>query len=214
LDISFLIIFLEGTVLGLSLAFLFGFGPAFFALLQTAIYRGFWPATMLAIGIILNDAAIITIFVLGTTEILGGLESYKTIGVLGGILLIIFGIVTYMRNAEVESNEKDIVSAKPDFYIYISKGFLLNLVNPFVWIFWLGVVVGITARFSANTNNIYIFFSGTLLIVFLSDLLKSFMAARLKKYLNDKFLIMINKIAGIALVGFGIFLIIKSIIVL
>jgi len=214
LEISFLNIFLEGTVLGFSLAFLFGFGPAFFALLQTGVYRGFWPAVLLATGIILNDAAIISVFVLGASEVLGGLDNYKTIGVLGGTLLIVFGIVTYRRNAEFKSSEDVIEQTKPGFYIYIFKGFLLNLVNPFVWIFWLGVVVGITARFSADATNIYIFFSGTLIIVFLTDILKAFMATRLKKFLNDKFLILINKIAGIALIGFGIFLIIKSIVAL
>lgn len=76
----------------------------------------------------------------------------------------------------------------------------------------MGEVVSITARFSADATNIYIFFSGTLLIVFLTDILKGFMAARLKKYVNDRFLIMINKIAGVALMGFGLFLIIKSLV--
>lgn len=214
MDFNFFNIFLEGTALGVSLAFLFGFGPAFFALIQTGVYRGFIPAALLAIGIILNDAAIISIIVLGATEVLGGVENYKTIGILGGILIIVFGIVTYRRSAVFKSDEGELEQTQPRLFIYPCKGFLLNLVNPFVWIFWLGIVVGITARFSANTTNIFIFFSGTLSVVFLTDLLKGFMSAKLKRYVNDKFLIAINKIAGIALVGFGIFLIIRSFVVL
>ena len=210
MGVNFINIFLEGTALGFSLAFLFGFGPAFFALIQTGIYRGFIPAFLLAFGILLNDAAIISLTVLGSTEILSKIDNYEIIGIVGGIIIIVFGVVTYRRSGEFESNEDDLELSQPKYIVYITKGFLLNLVNPFVWIFWLGIVVGITARFSANATNVFIFFTGTLSIVFLTDIFKGFMAARLKRYLTDKFLIVINKIAGIALVGFGIFLIIKS----
>jgi threonine/homoserine/homoserine lactone efflux protein len=210
LEFSFINIFLEGTALGFSLAFLFGFGPAFFALIQTGIHRGFVPAVLLAVGILLNDAAIISLTVFGATEILSEVEKYEIIGIIGGVIIIVFGIVSYRRSGEFKSNGDEMVLSQPKYIVYISKGFLLNLVNPFVWMFWLGIVVGITARFSANATNVFIFFAGTLSIVFLTDILKGFMAARLKKHLTDKFLIVINKIAGIALVGFGIFLIIKS----
>ena len=214
MDSGFINIFLEGTALGFSLAFLFGFGPAFFALIQTSIFRGFWPAVLLAIGIILNDAAIISLIALGATEILSDVDSYKTIGILGGTLLMIFGVVTYSRSNNIERKEENIGADIPGSWVYLTKGFALNLVNPFVWIFWLGVVVGITARFSAEASDVFTFFAGTLSIVFITDILKAFLAAKLKSYLSDKFLILINKIAGLALFGFGIFLIIRSIIVL
>ncbi len=214
MDYSFINIFLEGTALGLSLAFLFGFGPAFFALVQTGIHRGFWPAAFLAFGILLNDAAIISVMVLGATKALEDFESYKIIGILGGVLLILIGLLNIKRSTDLNPESNRIVKQTPHKVVFVAKGFLLNLANPFVWIFWLGIVVGITARFAANAENVFIFFSGTLAIVFLTDLLKSFMAARMKTYLSGKFLIVVNKIAGIALVGFGIFLIIRSFIVL
>jgi threonine/homoserine/homoserine lactone efflux protein len=210
LDFSYLNILLEGSALGLSLAFLFGFGPAFFALVQTGIYRGFWPAAFLATGIMLNDATIISLAVLGATGLMGGLESYHVVGIVGGALLIVFGLVTFRRSAGFESKTNRINQEHPAYYVFVLKGFLLNLVNPFVWIFWLGIVVGVTARFSANAVNVYVFFGGTLSVVYLTDLLKAYLAAKLKKYISDKFLIIINKIAGVALIIFGLFLIIKS----
>jgi len=213
LEIGFINIFLEGTVLGLSLALLFGFGPAFFALLQTALHRGFVPAAFLAIGIILNDAAIISVMVLGATKALRDFESYKLVGIIGGILIILIGFFSYRKSFDIKNEDKEITT-QPHKFIFIAKGFVLNLANPFVWIFWLGIVVGITARFSADAEHILIFFAGALLIVFMTDLLKAFMANSLKKYLTDRFLIMVNKLAGLALMGFGLFLIIRSIIVL
>lgn len=213
MEISFLNIFLEGTVLGLSLALLFGFGPAFFALLQTALYRGFVPAVFLAIGIILNDAAIISIMVLGATKAFSNFESYKFVGIIGGILVILIGFFSYRKSSEINNENNEIIT-QPHIIVFVAKGFVLNLANPFVWIFWLGIVVGITARFSADAEHVLIFFTGALIVVFITDLLKAFMANSLKKYLTDRFLIVINKIAALVLMGFGIFLIIRSIFVL
>ena len=99
----------------------------------------------------------------------------------------------------------------PHPLIYIGKGFLLNTVNPFVWIFWISIIVGITARFSADTSKLVLFFSGTLSVVLITDIIKTFAASQFKRFVTDKFLILINKIAGIAITGFGIFLILRSI---
>lgn len=204
-------VFLEGTVLGLSLAFLFGFGPAFFALIQTGIYRGFIQGILLAFGIFLNDLLIVTLSIFGTSTIMGNMENFNTIGIIGGILLIIFGIITYKRKTSVENAEDNNQIKAPHPIIYVGKGFLLNAVNPFVWIFWISIIVGVTAQYNAETTKLILFFSGTLSVVFLTDVLKTFLASRLKMIVTDKFLILINKIAGIAISAFGIFLIIRTI---
>ncbi len=207
-------IFLEGAILGFSLAFLFGFGPAFFALIQTGIHRGFWPGgALLAFGIFVNDVAIVVLTLFGATQILSGAENYKLLGIIGGALLIVFGIWTYRNKTKMEKSNKAENNKEPNGVIYIAKGFLMNVANPFVWLFWLSVVVGITARYEANKMDLFLFFSGTLVIVFITDLIKAYMASRLKKFVTDKFLILVNKIAGIGLVGFGIFLIVRSFIV-
>jgi len=205
-------IFLEGTVLGLSLAFLFGFGPAFFALIQTGLYRGFFAGVLLAFGIILNDTLIVTISIFGATSALGGIENFTPAGVIGGFLLVLFGVFTYRKKTEIEDSENNPQIKTPNPIVYIVKGFLLNAVNPFVWIFWISVVVGVTARYNADTTKLILFFAGTLSVVWFVDIVKTFAASKLKKIVTDKFLIIINKIAGIAISGFGIFLIIRSII--
>ncbi len=205
-------VFLEGTILGLSLAFLFGFGPAFFALIQTGIYRGFFPGILLAFGIFLNDLVIVTASLYGATSIMSSTHNYSLMGTIGGGLLIIIGIVTYLRKTEIAEMENKPEIKAPHAIIYIGKGFLLNAVNPFVWIFWISIIVGITARFSADTLKLILFFSGALSIVLITDIIKTFAASKFKKFITDKFLILINKIAGLAIAGFGLFLLIRSII--
>jgi threonine/homoserine/homoserine lactone efflux protein len=204
-------VFIEGMVLGLSLAFLFGFGPAFFALIQTGIYRGFWPGALLATGIILNDAVVVSLSLLGVAQIFGDTENYNLLGIVGGAILIVFGFVTYRKKAETEETNESEIANSPYPLSYIVKGFLLNVANPFVWLFWIGISVGILARFNGDTTHIILFFAGTLSVVFATDLGKTFLASQLKKFVTNKFLILINKIAGIALIGFGLYLIIRAI---
>jgi threonine/homoserine/homoserine lactone efflux protein len=201
---------IEGAILGLSLAFLLGFGPAFFALIQTGIYRGFWPGFLLAAGIIINDLVIVVLSLLGTTQAMVNMGSYMWIAIMGGGLLIAFGIITYRRKPAVNNFEEEQNMKKPHPMEFVGKGFLLNFVNPFVWIFWLGIVVGLTARFQADTPSLIRFFGTALSIVFVSDVFKTYAASRFRELINVKFLGWINKIAGVGLITFGIFLIIRS----
>ena len=200
----------EGILLGLSLSFIFGFGPAFFALIQTGIYRGFWSGVLLAFGIFLNDVAIVVLGLLGSVNVISGSENYQLMGIIGGGVLIIFGVVTYNRK-DLSSNQQKNGNEDLHGLIYIVKGFLLNLLNPFVWIFWLTVIVSATASYKADVYNLTLFFSSTLGVVLISDIFKVFTASRIKHFLTDKFLIMINKIAGGALILFGSFLILRAI---
>lgn len=200
----------EGIILGFTLAFVFGFGPAFFALIQTAIHRGFWSGILLAFGIFLNDLVIVVLGLLGSVNVIKGSENYQLMGIVGGAVLIVFGIVTYTRKKTSKTSNAN-GNGNPHGLIFIVKGFLLNLLNPFVWIFWLTVIVSATATYKANTNSLILFFGGTLGLVLITDILKVFTATKITTFLTDTFLIRINKFAGVALVLFGAFLIIRAV---
>ncbi len=202
---------IEGIILGFTLAFFFGFGPAFFALIQTGIHRGFFKGFLLAIGVFLNDLFVVTVSIFGAHTIMNNVQSHRWLGIIGGIILIVVGIVTYGHKVEIDTETSEIVPKnEPHFTVYIIKGFLLNIANPFVWLFWPTVVLGVAAPFMDTTADIILFFAGTLSVVFLSDVTKVYLASKIKRFITDKFLIKINKIAGVALVIFGIILIARS----
>ncbi len=203
--------FFEGTILGLSLAFLFGFGPAFFALIQTGIYRGFLPGVLLAFGIFLNDLIVVALSVFGAASLMKYIADFKTIGIIGGAVLVVIGIFTYIRKTSIRNDNEDQEVITPHPMIYIGKGFILNALNPFVWIFWISIVVSVTAQYSADTYKLIMFFSGALAVVLITDIIKTFAASQFKRIVTDKFLLLINRIAGIAISLFGMFLIIRAI---
>lgn len=200
----------EGALLGLTLALFFGFGPAFFMLVQTSIHRGFWPAVLMAVGIFLNDVFMVFICLLGTVQVITEPDNYFWFGVASGLVLITFGFVTYNRRAIASVPANDQLPLKvtgPHWFVYIAKGFVTNLVNPFVWIFWIGVVVGISARMAGNHLNLIYFFSSTLAVVLISDVVKAFAAYQIKQFVTSRFIQVLNRIVGAALVLFGLFLI-------
>ncbi len=198
----------EGALLGLTLSLFFGFGPAFFMLVQTSIHRGFWSAVLLAIGIFLNDLFMVLICLMGSVQIITEPSNYFWFGIVSGIVLILFGLVTYTRKAV--SNSQDIelpLQVKgPHWFVFIAKGFFSNIANPFVWIFWIGVVVGISARFGGNEHELVYFFGGTLSVVLLSDVTKAYAAYNIKRFITPRFIVILNKVVGICLIGFGLFL--------
>jgi threonine/homoserine/homoserine lactone efflux protein len=200
----------EGIILGLTLSLFFGFGPALVAEIQTSILRGFWAAVLLAFGVFLSDAALVALGFLGAVQIF---ESNKIIlGLVGGVILIIFGIVTYRRKVmiNVDSTDPDFKKDEPYFTTYILKGFFINVTNPFIWIFWMGIVVGFTANYKADILMLVSFFLSALGTVFLFDMLKIFSAYKIKKYLQTHSIIWINRIAGVGLVIFGIYLVVRT----
>lgn len=204
---------IKGTLLGLTLAVLIG--PAFFSLVQTSIQRGFKSGMFLAMGIFFSDLALVFLSFLGASQILNAPENQKIVGYSGGLMLVIFGVYTFTRKGHVAENG-GIEVKKPGFLTYFFKGFFLNLANPsvwFYWIFWVGVVTSeLGTENGIDINLVIIFFTATLLTVFLTDLLKCFISHRIKSYLNDRVLMWINHIVGILLIIFGLYLFYKMII--
>jgi len=200
--------FLEGTILGMTLAIMLG--PALFSLIQTSIHRGLYRGILLAGGIFLSDLALVVLCYLGAVQIIGNDRNYLMFGVIGGLVLVIFGVVTFLRKVQVTDENNLIAVSIPGPLTYIFKGFFLNFANPFVWLFWVSVMVTVSSGYGTDSWSIKAFFAGSLLTILVTDILKVIIANRLKRYLKPRILIMINHLVGILLVLFGIYLVIRT----
>ena len=204
--------FLQGILLGFTFAVLLG--PAFFALIQTSIHRGFKRGAQLAIGIFLSDFFALVLCYFGASQILGEDPRQNVyFSVIGGIILVIFGTYTFTRigktSAETD-NDSNNTSGKPSrFYVYIIKGFVLNALNPGMWFIWVTIVVSISANFGVNSKSIYSFLIGVLATIFATDLLKCFISNQIKKFITPGIMTWMNRIVGIVLIGFGTYLVIN-----
>jgi threonine/homoserine/homoserine lactone efflux protein len=202
----------EGFILGLLVSI--SAGPAFFTIIQTSIDRGFKSAFYTALGILICDFFLICICFLGFSTIYDSPQNKLYIGFVGGIILIIYGTYTYMKKPDILKRRSPKYKTPPintKQFKYVVKGFFLNLLNPFILIFWLTAMGWVSARAEEGKlfNYVVVFFSGTLITIFGSDLLKSFIGNKIKKYLRPRIQLWINKLVGISLIVFGIVLIIR-----
>ena len=199
--------FLQGIILGLTLSALLG--PALFTLLQTSIHRGLKSGIFLAFGIFLSDISVVYLSLLGALQLINQKNNYMFVGIIGGSILIGFGIYTFLHKIHIEDNNKGIEIRVPGPLTYILKGFFLNIMNPFVWFFWISAMVGVSATLGGDKQAIMTFFVGTLMTVFGADVLKVYLAHRIKDHLNVNILVRVNHFVGILLIGFGLFLIVR-----
>lgn len=214
-------IFLEGVLIGLSLALVMGFGPSFFTLIQTSISRGFKSAMFLDTGIILNDIMIVCLMMM--TNLQFNITDKKNLiyaGISACIILIIYGIYTYrlspekiIKKSESNNLKIDKINEKfdnePSWYVYASKGFFINIFNPFVWIFWITCVATASSNFNGDKYSVMIFFIGVFTTVLFFDILKALGASSLQRFFTENMLKKLNQITGITLIVFGLFIFVR-----
>ena len=215
-------IFIEGIVVGLSLAIIMGFGPSFFTLIQTSISRGFKSAMLLDVGIILNDIMIVALMMMTNLQFNLKSDNNNLIyaGISASIILIIFGIYTFTlspkkiihisehNNEKIEKlNQK--FDDEPKWYVYISKGFVINIFNPFVWIFWITCVATASSNYGGEKNSLATFFMGIFATTLFFDIVKAAGAFSLQKFFTERMLKILNQVTGIALILSGICLTIR-----
>lgn len=219
----------DAIVLGLTLSIVFGFGPAFITLIQTSIHRGFRSAAWFALGVCLNDVLMVALCVLTSIQVVANNDREMFFFSLGaGIILILFGIFTYTRKVKednfkgIKERTDEIIDENndrfkkdddtPKWFVFLGKGFVLNILNPFVWIFWFSTVAITAGNMAGNKLHILLFFAIVLATCLGCDLLKAKGASFLKRFFNAKRIRILNIIIGVGLVLFGLYFIISGII--
>lgn len=204
-------------LIGLFLAVIVNMGPAFITLVQTSLHRGARSAAWFAIGVILNDAMVVSLCILTSVQVVMRSQFEASLACIGaGIILLLFGIFTYRRKVKgreemIEKRSQEIMknaSDKPAWFVFLGKGFVLNILNPFVWIFWFSAVAMVAGNMGGNKLSTIVFFGIVLGTTLAMELLKAWGAARLKKFLNPERTEVMNKVAGILLMLCGVYFII------
>jgi len=196
---------LAGVQYGLILSVTFSLGPVFFSLLQTGMQKGFRSGTLMALGITLSDIMYAFLCQLGLSQLVQQFES--NIAAVGGLIAIGFGIATIFKKSGLQVSQAGLSQPRRGTFRFISKGFLLNSLNPAVFLFWLGMASVASAKIEKNPVEAYVFLGGIISVLFITDLLKVFFARRISNYLSTHTLNWVNRAVGLALSLFGIWLI-------
>lgn len=195
---------IHGFLVGLGMIIFVG--PVFFTLLQAAFQFGFKSGWAVAWGIIVSDVFCVILSEMGFRTFFESEKNQFYIGISGGLLLIGMG-ANYLLNPKLVAKTE--ISLTPMDYIgFFTKGFLVNFVNPFVFLVWIGVI-GQASSNGYKGQELHLFLFAALLGIFLTDSLKAYFAHKIKGWMNPYRLKILYKIVGILLCIFGIVLWIK-----
>jgi threonine/homoserine/homoserine lactone efflux protein len=189
-----------GVFAGLLIAVMIG--PVFFALLQVSIEKGFLIGLVFALGIVSSDAAYFLVAFLGLSQFERTQTVNEIMGFVGGGFLIGFGIYLAMKKVK-EMKAADNAIYRTSLVKSYFKGFLLNSLNPSALLYWIMVVTAVHAQYEGDAEKIFAFFMATMIIVFSTDTLKAFLATKLKNVVTRTFMLWLNRISGIILMGAG-----------
>jgi threonine/homoserine/homoserine lactone efflux protein len=189
----------------------FSFGPAFFALINTGIKFGYKTGSFLAAGVVLSDfflCLLVCVLVhFGMANLLHSEKAQTFFAIIGGIILIVFGAFFFKKIPVKTDDVIDIENQLPSPKLMLLKGFFLNLFNPTVWLLWLANVTAISKTLDYSMFKMVVFFSIVLGAVLFVELFKVKLAGKIKNYLTNKIMTIVNYITGSALIIFGLILI-------
>ena len=193
----------NGLKFGIILCFLVG--PVFFAIIQTSVERGFKNGLLVALGVSLSDTAYVAIGYFGLVQFFHDpqLRVYLAYG--GGAILILFGLYYLLIKSRRKYTVAIDIAKEKKLYRYLIKGFIINGFSPTVLIFWIGAISVASIDFGYQRGvEFFIFFAVVLGTVLSTDIIKAFLADKLRNLITHRAMFILNTVVGICLLIFGI----------
>ena len=200
---------LTPITIGFFTAFIMG--PVFWVLLETSITKGFKAAIAFDLGVMFADVCFIGVCYLGSFQLLEDEQNKQGLFVLGGTILLLYGLFSWLNRNKKTKDQPEIVESKENYFGLAVKGFAINILNVGVFIFWGGITIVSSPASGKSFTTFILFFSIVLLSYFLTDILKISVANRFKSLLTGKGIVIVNSIISLILVISGAVLIIKGV---
>jgi threonine/homoserine/homoserine lactone efflux protein len=198
---------LKGLLLGIILSI--SIGPVIFAILKQSLTNGHKAGYIFVAGVSASDTSLLIICNV-FTELFNLVLLHKAIvAMVGAGFLLLMGLYTLLfKKISLESvvDDKEKQMSKRDFVGIFMSGYLMNTLNPNVFLFWFAWTAAIgTSASETKDPLIYklLVFGTCLLFVLLSDLAKVVLAGSLRPRLTEKSLIWVNRISGIIILIFS-----------
>lgn len=189
---------LKGYLLGLGMVVFIG--PVFFTLLKSTLQYGIGAGMSVAWGIFISDVVCVGLCYFGAIISIQDPVNQKWLALGGAVLLLILGL-KYIIKPNVDVGSMTVLSVG-DHSKHFIKGFLVNFVNPFVFLVWIGVI-GLARTEYGTGQEQYGFLGAALLGILTTDSLKVIFAQRVKKLLQPGVLKITYRLIGVIMLGFA-----------
>ena len=194
---------LKGIVLGLLLSI--AVGPILFTIIKQSINNGIKGGLAFIAGVSLSDVSLAIASNFFTELFNTIIERKELVGIIGSFFLITVGIYfLFFKKVAVNEEGKQLMKFRKRDYIKLTiAGFFMNILNPLIIGFWLTT----STSFANHTlRQRFFIFSIALALVLFSDIMKVLLANKIRKRLTLKNILLLNRLNGIILIGFGVVL--------
>ena len=200
-------------ILGLIIGFLIAapVGPVNILCIQRTLQRGFWGGVAAGLGAVLGDGILAATAAFGIKAISGLFETHQAqIQIIGGIVLIIFGLRLYLKKPVIFETVDDMAKLRRNAGA-IPQSFFLTVTNP-------GALIGVFGLFGAVASwtggidavNAFILVLAVMSGSFAWWFGLSWFISVIRHHLNEDRLSMINRVAAFILIILGIILLGRS----
>lgn len=197
--------------IGVGIFMSFMIGPVFFMLLKTSILKGIKAALAFDVGVILGDIFFICLAYFGSKNLLEKIKEDPRLFLIGGVVLIVYGLITYLDKNNKKEGEPEVEAAKGKNYLkLLLNGFFLNFINIGVLAGWLGIMVVVGPTLKMNPTAIFWYFAVVIASYLGTDIIKIILAKQLRKKLTPLVIYRIKRGMGILLIVFGVFFMLKN----
>ena len=209
---------LKGLLLGLILSI--SIGPVIFAIIKQSLTNGKSSGYAFVAGVSSSDIILLFVCNFFTSLFNLVLNHKSSIALAGAGFLLLMGLYTlFFKKLKLENMGMDGVHKTLGIKDLISSyfsGFLMNTLNPSVFLFWFAWTAAINTSADETPNPVQfklIVFGTCLGFVLLSDLIKVFLAGKLRPRLTEKNLVWINRISGMIILIFSAVLLYSALLI-
>ena len=200
-----LIISAIGLGFMLSLVFI---GPIFFLLIETSFSRGHKHALALDIGVISADILCIVAAYFASGDLVEIIDDHPEFYRITALIILVYGIFMMVSTTKMHlPDEAKFINQ--NYFKTFFNGFLFNLLNVGVILFWLVTVISVRNQYP-DTQNFIIYISLVIATYLGIDLAKIFLAKQFHYKLTERLANNIRKGVGIVLIFFSFFIFLQS----
>lgn len=185
-------------------------GPVNVEIIKRGLQSGFRQAVLTGAGAMCADATYLTLIFFGLTAFLNNAFWIKFLGIAGSFILIYLGasgVRDYFKKSPSPNRGKYRI-----FKSSFVAGFALAISSPMTIVWWTGIFGALMASQGPVRTSLHAFLSclSILLGCFLWVLFLSSMLHWGKDFVNEQRTRLISLIAGLFLIGFGIYFIYRT----
>ncbi|MDO5616242.1 MAG: LysE family transporter [Cruoricaptor ignavus] len=198
---------ISAIALGLMLSLVF-IGPIFFLLIETSFSRGPKHALALDVGVVLADILCITAAYFASKDIVHLIDEYPGFYRITAFIVFIYGIFMMVTKTKMHlPGEQKFINQ--NYIKTFFNGFLFNLLNVGVILFWLVTVISVRNQYP-DKEDFFLYIILVIATYLVIDLIKIFLAKQFHKKLTQNVANLIRRGVGVILILFSFFIFLQS----